>query len=359
MQVVEQSSQFDCWIFATGMHTQRRYGLTVEEIRKAGFRDIHTFYNQLPEEPMDLVLSSTVAGLSRYVGERKPDLIVVHGDRLEALAGAIVGSFRNLLVAHIEGGEISGTIDELIRHSVTKLAHTHFVANMEAADVLRQMGETETSIYQIGSPDIDVMLSDSLPTLSEVRQRYDLPWSEFSVVVFHPVTTEVEDIGNQASALVEALLKSKQNCLVVAPNNDPGSESIFTAYAALKSNPRFALRPSLRFEYFLTALKNARMIIGNSSSGIREAPVYGVPTVDIGSRQLNRFSHGSILNVAPDAESILEGISAAQRLEAVGRSNHFGDGKSAQRFADVMLDDEFWKTPRQKHFVSLAPRESV
>lgn len=355
MEVVEHEPGFMCQIYATGMHTQRRYGLTVEEIRKAGFASIHTFYNQLPNEPMDLVLSTTVAGLSRFVGEQEPDLIVVHGDRLEALAGAIVGAFRNILVAHVEGGELSGTVDELIRHAVTKLSHTHFVANDAAASVLIQLGETETSVYPIGSPDIDVMLSGSLPGLPEVRERYGIPWDDFAIVAFHPVTTEAAETAFQASELVRALIASDLNYLVVGPNNDPGNVEIFAAYDALEGNPRFVVRPSLRFEHFLTALKHARFIVGNSSSGIREAPVYGVPSVNVGSRQNGRFEHEGIINVEPRAKSIIEGLRGALTMPRSSTSTHFGDGTSAERFAQVIRDEEFWATPRQKefrHFVS-------
>ena len=146
-------------IFATGMHMLARYGATVHEIRKAGFRNIFTYINQDGSRAtqMDLVLATTVQGIAHYVRENPPDLLVVHGDRIETLAGAIVGALNNILVAHIEGGELSGTIDELIRHAVTKLSHLHFVANRVARNRLLQMGERSESVFTIGSPDVDVM----------------------------------------------------------------------------------------------------------------------------------------------------------------------------------------------------------
>src|SRR6266705_1787677 len=124
---------------------------------------------------MDLVLANTVQGLGHFVREFPQDLIVVHGDRVETLAGAIVGALRNILVAHIEGGEVSGTVDELIRHAVSKLSHLHFVANTEFAERLVQMGENEDSVFVIGSPEIDIMLSENLPGLEEVRKHYEIP----------------------------------------------------------------------------------------------------------------------------------------------------------------------------------------
>ena len=123
---------------------------------------------------MDLTLAKTIDGLSNFVKEVQVDLLIVHGDRVEALVGAIVGSLNNILVGHIEGGEVSGTIDELIRHSISKLSHIHFVANDEAKNRLLQMGELENQIYVIGSPDVDIMFSEKLPTINEALGYYDI-----------------------------------------------------------------------------------------------------------------------------------------------------------------------------------------
>ena len=129
IQQVDAHPNFEAVVFVTGMHTLELYGYTVLEVRNAGFRNLHVHMNQFPNEPMDLVLANTISGLSRFVHEETPDLIVVHGDRVEALAGAVVGALRNILVAHVEGGELSGTVDDLIRHAVSKLSHLHCVAN--------------------------------------------------------------------------------------------------------------------------------------------------------------------------------------------------------------------------------------
>src|SRR5205085_11819583 len=139
------------------------------EIERCGFANLHAFENHTHETTMDLTLAKTIEGLSFYVKDCNPDMIVIHGDRVEALAGAIVGSLNNILVAHIEGGEVSGTIDELIRHAVSKLSHAHFVANDEARERLLQMGERDDSVFIIGSPDMDAMSSETLPSFEEVQ----------------------------------------------------------------------------------------------------------------------------------------------------------------------------------------------
>jgi len=353
MHAVDRHPGLDCQIFVTGMHMMRRYGYTVEEVRKAGFTDLHLFMNQIEGESMELVLSNTIVGLSRFVHEDPPDLLVVHGDRVEALAGAIVGSIRNVLTAHIEGGEHSGTIDGLIRHSVSKMSHIHFVANESASNVLRQLGEDPSSIYAIGSPDIDVMLSDELPPLDAAKRRYDVELDRYGIALFHPVTSELANTREHAKALVDAVLAVEHPCLVVYPNNDEGSEAIFREYARFEHVPRIRMFPSIRFEYFLSLLRGADFIVGNSSAGIREAPVYGVPTVNVGSRQRGRFQHHTITDVGPEAAAIESAIQAALRQTERHPSQHFGDGRSAERFIGALEDDRLWKTPTQKEMLEL------
>ncbi len=351
IQQVKDSDDFEYQIFATGMHMLSVYGLTVIEIRKAGFDNIYSFINQDSAiiSQMDLVLATTIQGLAYYVREYQPDLLVVHGDRVESLAGAIVGALNNILVAHIEGGERSGTIDELIRHAITKLSHIHFVSNNEARNRLIQMGEVPNSIFVIGSPDIDVMLSDQLPGIEAVRGKYSIPFQEYGIFIYHPVTTEINDLAEHIQEVVDALIESKMNYVVIYPNNDIGADIIMHELKRLEGKPGFRMIPSMRFEHFLTLLKNAKVIIGNSSAGIREAPVYGVPAINIGTRQLNRFEYESILNVGYSKSDIL---SALQNLpHSVKPSLHFGKGESAKLFFAQLNSESLWETPRQKQFV--------
>jgi UDP-N-acetylglucosamine 2-epimerase (hydrolysing) len=353
MLKTENSENFECHIFATGMHTLSRYGLTYDEIRKTGFKNIFTYINQDAScnISMDIVLSNTIEGISRYIHEFPPDMIVVHGDRVEALSGAIVGALNNVLVAHIEGGELSGTVDELVRHAVSKLSHIHFVSNEDAKRRLIQMGEILNSVFVIGSPDIDVMLSDSLPTLAKVKQRYDITFDKYGIFIYHPVTTELSQLESHVNTVIDALEKVKMNFVVIFPNNDMGSEIIFKTFKRIEKNPKYKLFPSLRFEFFLTLLKNASVIIGNSSAGIREAPVFGVPTINIGTRQENRFLYPSIVNVDVDEVAILNAFNNLPHVNMP--SYHFGDGNSAQKFMEIIENRSVWETPCQKQFQDL------
>lgn len=358
IRIAQRSDGFDVHIFATGMHMNSKFGKTVNEILKSGFENVHGFINHDNVGHMDRTLAKTVDGFSHYVAEMQPDLIVVHGDRAEALAGAIVGSLNNILVAHVEGGEISGTIDELIRHSVSKLAHIHLVSNNDAARRLVQMGERPGSIHVIGSPDLDVMFSEDLPSLESVLAHYEIPFDDFALGILHPVTTEANATPQYAADYVDALIESGRHYVIIHPNNDPGSDAILSEYQRLRGHERFRLFPSIRFEAFIVLLKAARLIVGNSSAGIREAPEFGIPTVDIGTRQLNRAHLPTILHCAPQRRAILEAMEAAARIRQSGGSihprRHFGTGQSDQAFHALLRNETFWQTPVQKQFQSVA-----
>ncbi len=349
-QILEAHPSFEPYIFVTGMHLQKEYGYTLLEVERCGFSNIHTFENHTHETTMDLTLAKTIEGLSAYVKHCKPDMIVIHGDRVEALAGAIVGSLNNILVSHIEGGEVSGTIDELIRHATSKMSHVHFVSNKQAKKRLIQMGEVEDAIFVIGSPDVDIMFSNNLPYLETAKKYYEIDFDRYAVAMFHPVTTEANHMQEYADNFVEALLIDHHNYVVVYPNNDLGSQAVLKAYEKLKGNPRFRVFPSLRFEYFLTLLKKAQFIIGNSSAGIREAPYYGLPIVNIGTRQQNRALHANIINVDYTIKSIAKALTSIDLHEVKPSGNDFGKGNSAELFLKSLLNSAIWQLNHQKQF---------
>jgi UDP-N-acetylglucosamine 2-epimerase (hydrolysing) len=353
IKAVQDHPEYDYMIFGTGMHMLSKYGNTITEIKRAGFDNLFMYVNQMEGESMEIVLANTITGLTRFLHEYHMDLIVIHGDRIEALAGAIVGALRNTLVAHVEGGEVSGTIDDLLRHATSKLSHMHFVASTSAEKRLQQLGENEGSIFRIGSPDVDIMLSDTLPSLPEAKKRYDISFDDYAIAMLHPVTTENDKQYDNAVIFADALLASERNYILIYPNNDLGSTEIFRAYERLKNQPRIKIFPSLRFEYFLTLLGHTDFIIGNSSAGIHEAPVYGVPTVNIGSRQNNRLQYESIFNVDFDKVAILDTIARASEKKRFPPCGHYGDGNSAEKFRKVIESGEFWQTSKQKKFRDL------
>ena len=353
ISILDDNHKFEVFVFVTGMHLQKEYGYTLIEIERCNFKNVHAFENHTHETTMDLTLAKTIEGFSSYCKTIEPDLIVIHGDRVETLAGAIVGSLNNILVAHIEGGELSGTVDELIRHSVTKLSHIHFVSNDEAAKRLVQMGEINTSIFTIGSPDIDIMFSNNLPTKENVKVYYKIDFNQYAIVMFHPVTTEAKQMKQYAEDFVESLLETDGNFVVIYPNNDLGSKYIINAYHKIKDNARFRIFPSLRFEYFLVLLKNAKFIIGNSSAGIREAPYYGIPIINIGTRQQNRTLNADIINVDYQKENIVKALNTIVSHKISATDNDFGKGNSSELFLNSLLSTKIWDINHQKKFKNI------
>ena len=289
---------------------------------------------------MDEILANTILGFTKVVKEIIPDFVVVHGDRVEALAGAIVGALNNIRTLHIEGGERSGTIDESIRHSISKLSHIHLVANNEAMHRLRLLGEDEKSIFIIGSPDIDIMRSDKLPNFEKVLKHYEIPFKDYGILLFHPVTTNSKDLPKSVKNLVDSIIDSKKRFIVILPNNDLGTEIIQFEYKRFTKNENIKVFPSIRFEYFLSLLKNSQFIIGNSSAGIREAPFYGIPTINIGDRQKGRIQSKSVINCKPLSQDIQKAIKDSYSQEFKERllnvQNPYGDGGAAKRIVETI-----------------------
>lgn len=339
--------------FVTGMHMLERYGLTKLEVHRMPGVDVHEFLNQRPGDPQDVVLAKTVTGFSDYVTEHRPDLIVLHGDRIEALAGALVAATNYIASAHIEGGEVSGTIDEVFRHCNTKLCTHHFVSSEAAARRVMALGEPADSIHVIGSPELDFHAADSGVTLEAVKARYGIEFADYGIVVFHPVTSEQASMAMQADKLFGALERSARHFVVIAPNNDPGSQAIFDVLNRL-SPERFRLIPSMRFAHFSELMKNAACLIGNSSAGVREAPFLGVASLDIGTRQTNRAQAASV-SACDAADTAAIGQFLAQEW---GRRHPphkgFGEGRAADRFATTLADPAFWQRGLQKAFQDLA-----
>lgn len=354
MKEVEKSDFHELYIFVTGMHLLNIFGSTYDEVMKDGYKNVHIAFGLTHSDRMSVNLGNTITHLTGYVDNIKPDLIIVHGDRIDALAGAIVGALNNISVGHIEGGEVSGTIDESIRHAITKFSHLHFVSNEDAKKRVLQLGEEENNIFVIGSPDIDIMLNKDLPSLDEVKKHYEIDFDNYGILIYHPVTTEYGEIGNKVKILIEAILKSKKKYVVIYPNNDLGYEIILNEYAQLKNSADFVIHPSMRFEYFLTLLKNAEFLIGNSSAGIRESSVYGIPTINIGTRQNGRLKLDVLKNILHTEENVEEILNAINKIDKHRLVKMpFGKGDSKNEFIKIISSKDIWNKKLQKKFIDL------
>ena len=352
LRVLNEDKNYKVDVIVTGMHLLSKYGGTAAEVLRDELGVIHLLPNQHAEQSMEISLARTIEQISEFLNRNSVDLLVVHGDRIEALAGAIVGALKNVPVGHIEGGEVSGTVDGLIRHSVSKLAHLHFVSNQSAQNRLVQLGEESESIYIIGSPDVDVMFSSNLPTLSDVQKRYEINYEKYGIVTFHPVTNEHLSIASQAQEICRALVESGENFVVIKPNNDLGSDIIQEIFEKELTSICFKHLPSMRFEHFLTLMKHADYMIGNSSAGVRETSYYGVPSINIGTRQLNRNSNKLILNVGYSQTEILQSIEDVKKLPR-NPIYSYGKGDSDSIFKEILDKKIEWPIKTHKVFVDM------
>ena len=354
-QIVLHNSEFELHVLVTGMHLEAKYGSTVNQILADYLGNIHFIPNQAGRFSMELTLARTIEQLSSFLDVIELDLLVVHGDRVEALAGAITCSLKNIPVGHIEGGELSGTIDGIIRHAISKLVNIHFVANSSAKKRLIQLGENLNSIYVIGSPDIDALLSENLPTIQDTKLRYGIPFKNYSIFIFHPVTNEIELLQSQITNVCDALIQSNRNYIVISPNNDLGTEIIQRTLERKLLGFKYKHFPSMRFESFLTILKFSDFIIGNSSAGIREAGYYGVPCINIGTRQKSRHRSDLIINTSAEIIPILEAIEISKTIKRIPEYK-FGKGDSAMEFIKILTSNDFWPIKLEKDFVDIFMR---
>jgi len=275
---------------------------------------------------------------------------VIHGDRVEALAASIVCAMKYIPSAHIEGGEVSGTIDESIRHCNTKLCATHFVSSDTARARVLALGEAPDSVYNIGSPELDTHARPSGVTLAQVKERYAIPFDDYGIVIFHPVTSEADTMGEQARALFDRLVASGKHFVVILPNNDPGTESIMAVLETLPME-RFRQIPSMRFNYFSELMKHAAVLVGNSSAGVREAPFLGLPSLDVGTRQQSRADAPSITACSAFDATVVDAFLASRWQQHMPGDQSFGRGDAAQRFVYILQQPAYWSRSMQKGFV--------
>ena len=338
----------------TNMHLLPAYGNSYKEIEQDGFRI--NYRVRMAIEGGDHVshaksLGVCLAALPDILDVERPDWVVLAGDRGEQLMGAIAACYSYVPVAHIQAGELSGNIDGMTRHAIGKLTHLHLAANQDAADRLVRLGEESFRVFNVGAPQIDEMVAAQYTALGELEQKYSLDLgNNFLLAVLHPVTEEMSKAGEQARIFVEAL--NQFNCpkIVILPNNDAGSLNVKNAIAKYRTGT-YHLFANLKREDYLGFLKEARCIVGNSSSGLLEAPTFKTPAVNIGRRQDMRFRGANVIDVSFETNGIINAIERAVssefRTSLSDCVNPYGDGRSSERILDLLMStnpDSRWMT---------------
>ena len=349
IKITKKSNKFFVYIIVTGMHMISKFGNTHQEIDKFFKSNIIKFKNQKFGDNLETVLTNTTEKFSKIVKKIKPDLILIHGDRIESLACALVGSLNHILTAHIEGGEVSGNIDDTIRHAVTKLSHVHFVGNNKAKKRVLNMGEKSNSVFTIGSPDMDILLSRKLPSIKSVKKKYGIKFENYAILLWHPVTSKVHRLKKDTNKLVNFVKEYNKNFVVIYSNNDPGTEIIIDSYKKLLKTDKNKIFRSIRFENFISLLKNSKFIIGNSSSGIYEAPIFAVPTINIGDRQHKRLNSRAIKNLEIESLNKYNVDKFLNSYRQI-KKKYFGSGNTDQKFLREINKSAFWKISTQKYF---------
>lgn len=312
---IEASPKLKLHLLVIGMHLSDEFGYTVKEIEKDGFKIdamIDTLNRGDSGAEMTEYIGRSIIELAKEFKRIKPHILVILGDRSEALAGAIAASCMNIVVAHIHGGEISGSVDESFRHAITKLAHLHFVATKKSKERIISMGEDPSRIFVVGAPGLDNIESE-IADREMVYKKYNLDKNEIKILlVQHPVVTEVENAENQIKETLDAIVDLKFKTIVVYPNADAGGRKIIKVIEEYAKNYDF-IKPFKnipRGEY-LALMSAVDVMVGNSSSGIIEAPYFKLPVVNIGTRQKGRERTDNVIDVGYDKEEIKKAIKKA------------------------------------------------
>lgn len=345
MKTIERSSGFKLYIIATCMHLMKEFGYTVKEIEKDGFHiyeKINISYREDSGEAIAGSIGKAVSKFSRAFYRLSPDIVVILGDRGEMLAASIAANYLNIPVAHIHGGEVSGHVDGLLRHAITKLSHIHFPATKKSADRIMNLGEESWRIFKAGAPALDRIKKARLPDKNKLFKKYNLAGNEHLIIlVQHPVSSQVKDAGRQIKITLEALKTLKIQTLLIYPNADGGSRKMIEVIKKYESLSFIRSFKSIPHEDYLGLLKFASLLVGNSSSALIEAPSFGLPAINIGIRQEGREHGRNIINIGHDKRLIIKAVKKAiynRRFKASVKrfKNLYGDGRACERIAKVL-----------------------
>lgn len=366
LRMIEQSPDLELQLLVTGTHLSEKFGMTLREIEADGFNIAAKINMELDSDsPAALARSSGIAmaGFGEAFAKLSPHVITVLGDRFEILAAAFAATLANIPIAHISGGEITqGAFDDAFRHAITKMAHIHFPAAEPYRQRIIQMGEAPDMVFNVGDPAVDVIVNTPLMSREELQDSLGfLLRPEILLVTFHPVTLEGIDCLAQFQNLLDHLARLKDATIIFTrPNADcHGAElsNMLDSFAAAHPD-NCAIFTSMGHRRYLSALKHAAAVVGNSSSGIVEAPSLGTPSINIGSRQLGRLRSSSVIDCQPTPESIAAAFNTLHskefRQNLPFAVNPYGNGGASERILNILQNIDLRRC-RQKIFHDLNP----
>lgn len=345
---INNHPKLDIEIVVTGAHLSSAFGLTINEIKKDGFRiadEIESLINSDSLSSRVKGLAVQLQGLVQTVNRIKPDFLLVLGDREESITTALVGAYMNIPTAHLCGGDrVVGNVDDQVRHAVTKLAHIHFVTNQESYERIIKLGEQQFRIFNVGNPGLDRFLSVPILSLKELATRLDFDLNEeepFIMIIQHIISSEVQDSYFQMQETLKAIKNLEIKTVLIYPNSDAGSYQLTKAILEYDNLPFLYTAKNIPRIEFVNLIRRASCLLGNSSAGILEAPLLKLPVVNVGNRQKGRLHAENIQFVPHNAEAIEKAVKKAlfdtnYRQQVNSCSNPYGNGDSSAKIADIL-----------------------
>jgi len=335
---ISTSKKLDLFLIVTGMHLSKKYGLTINEIKKDGFcifDIINMNSNDGSTYSATKALGEAITKFAKIFKKIQPDINLILGDRDEMLASAVAAYHMNIPNAHIHGGDRSGGIDEYTRHAITKISNIHFAPTQKSKERILKMGENPKHVFFTGSPAIDEITRNKITDKKTLENKYDIKFSGNEILlVQHPVTTQIEKTEEQILNTLEAIHRINKPTIAIAPNSDPGNNAIFKHLKSYsKFHPSFLMFESLPRSEYLGMLANCKVLVGNSSSGLIEASYFKIPVVSIGIRQKNREKGSNVLNADDSVNSIYDKIMKALKMtkQNLSTSRIYGNGCASKK----------------------------
>ena len=346
----------DLQLVVTGAHLSEAYGNTIDEIRADGFVVVDEIESLLNGDQASFRvkgLAIQLQGLVQTVARIKPDILLVLGDREEAMTTALVGAYMNIPVAHIAGGDrVIGNVDDQVRHAVTKLAHLHFVTNPESKERILRLGEQPFRVFDVGNPGLDRLLEVPVIDASELTRRLGfaiVDGEPLVMLIQHVLSTEIDQAYEQMKVSLEAVRELGIKTVLSYPNSDAGGQQMIRAIREYETLPFLYTAKNIPRLDFVNLMRRASCLLGNSSAGILEAPLLKLPVINVGNRQRGRLHAENVQFVPHDKDRIVEAVRQATfdleyRKTVAVCSNPYGDGQSSARIAELLastpLDDK-------------------
>ena len=349
LEHLKENTEIDLGIIVTGSHLSEAFGNTVTEIEKDGYNIIARIYNLINSNKKIgriLSLGNQIAPLAQVFEQWQPDIVMVAGDREEAISVSMTAAYMDIPVAHIAGGDIAkdGNIDNSVRYATSKFAHIHFTILKQHKENLIRLGEDEWRIHNLGNPALDKFINTKKLTIEELENKtgYNLNNGQFGMLIYHPIIIQIDSEGENINTIIQSLRKTNLKYLINSPNSDAGYANIVKYYEEnLLNDKQFTLFKNLDREIYVNLLRHSKILVGNSSSGLIEAPSLSLPVINIGPRQKSRFNAGNVIFVDYDEKEINNAIDLTQsdlfKENIKNIKNPYGNGESALNIANVLF----------------------